>query len=223
MIRTLLLATAGAAALFLTGCGGDDRSNHEERVEQRAYPAWVADPFSEGQFGAVGISRDSLIGAEGTMQRALADGRAKLADSIKAKVQRAYVRFFTEGGESSRAADGSIQRDELAQEMSENVTRTLTNQVISGSRQKDIWRDGEGLVGEPGTLFMWVVIDRSQMDLLSEQIRAEASNEVARRAQVRAELKARDALDRLDALIDDELQRQEGIPADSSAAPAAAN
>ena len=94
--------------------------------------------------------------------------------------------------------------------MSENVSRQLTNQVLTGSKQKATFRD-------PNTkeLFVWVIIAEDKLDMIKNQVKDEARNQIAKRAQVGAELKAADALKRLDAAIDTEMARQGG------AAPAA--
>jgi hypothetical protein len=209
-IHALALIAALAGTTLLTGCGdareniASPAQNTTSQPKEVVYPDWVGDPGTNGQFGAVGISKTSLGGTAEEFPRALNAGRVELARSIQVKVQAAYTRFFTEGGELSQGANGGTDAKIAAQEMSENVSKTLTNQVLQGSRQKAVFRD-------PNTkeLFMWVVIDEAKLPMLKQQIKDEANNQVAKRAQISAELKAQDALKRLDAAIDQEMTRQQ--------------
>jgi hypothetical protein len=201
----VLGAWALAVALIgLTGCGSRDQP-HDVSVQGVQLPEWVADPFMNDRFGAVGISRTSLGGMQEQIDRAMAAGRTELARSIATKVQAAYVRYFTEGGDVAWSADGGVDRQELAQEMSENVSRQITDQLLQGSRRKDMW-----IHPKNQDLYVWVIIDPAKMDLVAQQVKAQASKELQSRAQVRAELKAKDALKRLDEAIDNELMRQQG-------------
>lgn len=192
------------ATLSMTGCGSRDQP-HDVSVQGVQLPEWVADPFMNDHFGAVGISRKSLGGMQEQINRAMAAGRTELARSIETKVQAAYIRYFTEGGEASWDPEGDVTREELAQEMSENVSRQITDQLLQGSRRKDMWMHPKN-----DDLYVWVIIDPSKMDMVAKQVKAQASKEVQRRSQVRAELKAKGALERLDEAIDNELLRQQG-------------
>lgn len=224
----LILGTAVTGALLITGCG-ETRSDpvasptappptaqaatvNAPPAAAVTYPEWVLDPFTGGVFGATGISRASLGGTGEEMARALANGRTELARTIQVKVQSSYTRFFTEGGDIANKAGGGVEYRQMAQEMSENVSRQLTNQVISGSRQKQMWRDPSNK-----DLYIWVVIDNEKLAALNTSIKDEAKRQLDARAQVGAELKAADALKRLDAAIDAELARKE-VPAPKPAA-----
>ena len=197
-----LVMIAGSTTVF-TGCGG--HRPHETQVAGVALPDWFNDPFKDDQFGAVGLARKSLGGMQEQLNKAMAQGRTELARTISTKVQAAYTSFFTEGGEAGWGENGEVVRNELAQEMSENVSRQITDQVLQGARRKDTW-----IHPKNEDLYVWVVIDNSMRDVLAQQIKASARKEVAAKAQVKAELKAKDALSRLDAAIDKELARQAG-------------
>ena len=198
-----LAAIGGTFTFALTGCG--DHRPHETKVAGVSLPDWFNDPFMDDQFGAVGIARKSLGGMQEQLNKAMAQGRTELARTISTKVQSSFTSFFTDGGEAGWGENGEVVRNELAQEMSENVSRQLTDQMLKGSSRKDTW-----IHPKNEDLYVWVVIDTSMRDILAEQIKASARKEVAAKAQIKAELKAKDALERLDAAIDKELARQAG-------------
>lgn len=205
------LLTASAIALIVAGCGETRSDNIASpaatapgaKTQEVTMPEWVMDPGTGGQFGAVGISKTSLGGSQEEFARALANGRTELGRAINTRVQAAYVRFFTEGGSLNQGANGGVDAKIAAEEMSTNVSRQLTDQVLTGSRQKAIFRD-------PNTkeLFMWVVISSDKLEAMQTQIKQAAQNEVAKRAQISAELKTQEALKQLDAAIDKEMARQ---------------
>ena len=205
LARLLLVPVLGLAVLIASGCGSRDSAPQKLTVQGEQLPLWVSDPFMEGHFGAVGSSRKSLGGMQEQMDRAMAAARTELARTIQSRVQSSYVRFFSESGEASWGEDGNPELQTLAQEMSENVSRQLTNQVLQGSRRKNIYQHGP-----TGELYVWVIIDPEQMAIVNQQVKAQASKELAARAQVKAELKAKEALERLDKAIDDEMARQAG-------------
>ena len=99
----------------------------------------------------------------------MAAGRTELARAVATKVQASYVRFFSESGESTWGEDGNPELQTMAQEMSENVSRQLTNQILQGSRPKNIYQHEKS-----GDLFVWVIIDPSKMDIVKEQVKAQA-------------------------------------------------
>lgn len=213
-MRSILFASlASSCVLLMTGCG-ETRSDNiaspvtaapNAKVQEVTMPDWVMDPCTDGQFGAVGISRTSLGGSAEEFARALANGRTELARTINVRVQSAYIRFFTEGGSLNQATNGGVEAKTAAEEMSTNVSRQLTDQVLSGSRQKAIYRD-------PNTkeVFMWVIISPDKLEAIQAQVKQEAQNQVAKRAQISAELKTQEALKMLDAAIDKEMNRQGG-------------
>lgn len=188
---TLALTSCAFALLSLTGCGGGDEPRLQPQARSHSTPAvvapaWVRDPFSQSQVGAVGISIPVLLREE-RFARALADGRAKLAETIQARVQRAYTRYSSEALGNGMA---------LTDQVDESSLRTLTDQVLTGSRQRDYWED-------PVTqdLYVWVVLDPSATGSVVSQAASVARDAIAADAQLRAELKAHDALDRLDAML----------------------
>ena len=203
-MRTLVILAALAATLaFVTGCGG-------ERVEKPKIagvelPEWFMEPGMGGNIGATGIAEKSLGGMREQTNAAMQDAFNGLARTISTKVQAAYTRFFSEGGEKGWAADGSIDKTTLAQELTENVSRQITNQVIQGAERKAVWEHPKS-----GDLYVWVVINAEKRDQVLTQVKAEARKQLAARKKIAAEIKAEDALKKLDAAIDAEMLRAAG-------------
>jgi hypothetical protein len=211
-MRSVIICSAIISALaLLTGCGGEPRVEQPE-IGGVTFPAWFNSPGMGGNIGATGISPKKLGGMQETTNAAMGDAYTALARTISTKVQAAYTRYFSEGGESAWAADGSIDKTALAQELTENVSRQLTNQIIEGAERKEVW---EHPVDKD--LYVWVVINPDRRDQILAQVKAEARNQLASRKKVAAELKAEDALKKLDAAIDAEMLRQSGeVPSASN-------
>ncbi len=204
-MRSIILCSALIMTVaFVTGCGGEKRVENPV-VAGVELPKWFMEPGMGGNIGATGISKKSLGGMQEMTNAAMGDATTALARVISVKVQAAYTRYFSEGGESAWAADGSIDRTTLAQELTENVSRQLTNQVIQGAERKAVWEHPKS-----GDLYVWVVINPEKRDEVLTQVKAEARKQLAARKKVAAELKAEDALKKLDAAIDAELLRASG-------------
>ncbi|MFW5859188.1 MAG: hypothetical protein ACOCYP_04125 [Planctomycetota bacterium] len=204
-IASTLLFAVALIGLF-AGCGGKD-DNPRPLVGGIEYPVWVGNPFAEGQFGAVGISKGSLGGDPEKRARALARGRVELGRTISTKVQAAYKQWFKEGGEIFKEGQ-EIDENKMAMEMSENVSKQLTNQVITGSHSYRIWEHPENQ-----NLYMWVIVDQEKLEVLQRQIKAQAAKEAQKRSFIKAEIKAEEAFNELETAIDRELAREQGMVA----------
>ena len=204
-MRTFIILAALATTLaFVTGCGGESRVE-KPVVGGVELPEWFMEPGMGGNIGATGIAEKSLGGMREQTNAAMQDAFNGLARTISTKVQAAYTRFFSEGGEKSWDADGGIDKATIAQELTENVSRQITNQVIQGAERKAVWEHPTS-----GDLYVWVVINAEKRDQVLTQVKAEARKQLAARKKVAAELKAEDALKKLDAAIDAEMLRQAG-------------
>ncbi|MFW5845356.1 MAG: hypothetical protein ACOCXJ_03930 [Planctomycetota bacterium] len=197
------------AALLLVACGGSrdaggapsGTSTQDGKIDGVEVPEWVVDPSAGGVFGAVGSSRPLLGGFNATMNKAKAEGRKELARIISTKVQAAYVTYFQEGGEVFQGTDGP-ELQTMATEMAEDTARLVTDQILQGSKRKAFWQHPENK-----ELFVWMVVTDDHREILERQIKNAARQQIVRRSNVAAELKTKEALDRLDAAIDQELER----------------
>ncbi len=202
-MRILITCAAVILMVSVASCGGG--RPEPTVISGVEFPDWFENPFIDGQFGAVGISRPSLGGMAETRARALAQGRVELGRTISTRVQAAYNQWFREGGEIFQEGQ-DIDTNRMAMEMSENVSRQLTDQVIQGSTSRRAWE-------HPQTkdLYLWVVIDSDKLEVLQRQVKAQAQQEAQRRSFIRAEIKAEEAFQALDAAIDAQMKRDAGI------------
>ena len=206
MRSLIILAAFAVAVTFITGCGGDKRTE-KPVISGVELPEWFNEPGMGGNIGATGIvtKKTATGGMREMVNDAMGDAYTGLARTISTKVQAAYTRYFSQGGENSLSADGSVDSTTLSQELSENVSRQLTNQIIQGAERKAVWEHPKS-----GDLYVWVVINAEKRDQVLTQVKAEARKQLAARKKVAAEIKAEDALKKLDAAIDAEMLRSAG-------------
>jgi hypothetical protein len=192
----------------LVACGDRAAASPTEsrghQIDGTKVPVWVADPSYDDQFGAVGISRPSLGGMNETFKKARMEGRLELARIISTKVQAAYVRYFQEGGEIYAGEKGP-EYQTMATEMAEDTSRQITDQLLQGTKQMEFWQHPESK-----DMYVWMIIDPEAMDMIADQVKV-AARSSARRSNIAAELKTKEALERLDAAIDAEMERQSGM------------
>jgi hypothetical protein len=164
--RTVLLAAIIAA---LAGCGDGPRAPVGAAAPK---PDWVANPSLDGQFGAVGIAPRSLGGQQQALDQATASARAELARSLAVTVESSYKDAFTATSDWKSKAPGA-EASQLAHELTENVTRQVSQQVLRGSRVRSSYVDAA-----TGETYVWVGIDKASKELgdtVSEKARAALS------------------------------------------------
>jgi len=197
------------AACAVTGCGDRDPAPVVNPTAPAAAPLptnnvpdWVNDPTLGGKYAiaAYGVSEKMLSG-EGMMRdRALNGARTEIARATQAKVQSVFKDWTREGGEIS-----SQDNKQSAMTMAENVSRTVTDQVLQGTSQRGRWV-------EPGTgkLYVWVYLDTAALEKLNQQVQAKAREEMEKRAHFASKIEADKAFADLDKLVDQALKNQDG-------------
>jgi hypothetical protein len=204
----ILVRTAGVvlSVCAVAGCG-DQRepapvvnpaASNPTPAPTNNVPDWVNDPTLGGKYpiAAYGVSEKMMAG-EGVMRdRAMSSARTEIARSINARVQSIFKDWTREGGEIS-----SQDNKQMAMTMAENISRTVTDQVLTGTSQR-------GRFAEPGTgkLFVWVYLDAGAMDSLNKQIQAKAREEMEKRAHFASKIEADKAFADLDRLVDAQFQ-----------------
>jgi hypothetical protein len=88
--------------------------------------------------------------------------------------------------------------------MSENVARTVTDQVISGVSQR-----GRHVDEKTGRLYVWSYLDAKALDTLNQQIQAQARAQLDKKAHFASKIEADKAFADLDKLVDKALKAQE--------------
>lgn len=134
MKRTFLTLILVSLALILVapGCGKKvkkiDNVLFEKEFEHA--PNWVLTEYKGEKFSAVGSARIGKGGIQFARTEALANARIELARQVAVKV-RGLVNTF--------AQRTGIGNDQTLDAFSRQVSRIVTNEILSGSREKDMW------------------------------------------------------------------------------------
>ena len=203
-IRLTLMSLTACAAIALQGCGDNDRPEavvpgvKQPTGDMSDLPQWVLNPNYDEKYtlAAAGASRSAIGGAPQQIKFAEDDGRVKIAQAIETKVKGLVEQFYSQGGEPGGA--------ERADEVRRSITQSITNTTASGIQRIAMYRDKSD-----GTLYVWVVIDPKKQAEIAGQIGKAAARAAADHAQAKAELKADDAVQRLEHAITDSLKGQE--------------
>ena len=134
MKRTLIVLTLVSLALMLvlTGCGKKVKKIDNERFEEEYEyaPDWVLAEYSGEKFSAVGSAHIGKGGIQFARTEALATARSELARQVSVKV-RGLVNTF--------AQQTGIGDDQTMDTFSKQVSKLVTDETLSGSREKDTW------------------------------------------------------------------------------------
>ena len=142
----ILLIIFTAVMLPLTGCGKKVKQVDNEALEEEFAhaPAWVLNGHETGSISAVGSAVIGKSGMQFARTEALAHGRDELARQVSTKVKALVNNFVEQTG---------LGDDQLVDRFSKQVTKQVTNETLSGSRQKDLW------VSPSKELYVLVVMD----------------------------------------------------------------
>jgi len=145
------IALATVAAFTFAACGGKeapapttnwDKCTIEGGTEA---PPWVCMPDIGGGISALGIAQKSPAGPGFQRQEAMANGRDALARQIAVKVKSMFKNFTQQTGVGS---------DAVVDKLSANVSKQISNQMLSGSKQAKYWVDAK-----TGDMYLLVVLD----------------------------------------------------------------
>jgi len=194
------IAAASAAAMVFAGCtwfGDDARPAPAKPAYRRAWsdedvvkPAWIKDATSGGKHLAAwgSTEHDPMVDSGTLRDRAVDSARRELSRMVEVKVQSVMMDYV---GESQ----GSVTT------FSQSVGRSVANQSISGSVQRDEWR-------HPKTreLFVWVMVDPAYSQKLAQNVAGAAREAAAADPKVSAHLRAKAESDKgfaeLDQMLD---------------------
>jgi hypothetical protein len=129
-----LLLTIFSLALLpaLTGCGKSvkqvDNQQFEEEYEHA--PGWVLSRYEGEALFAVGSARIGKGGIQFARTEALANARGELARQVSVKI-RGLVNTF--------AQQTGIGDDQTLDAFSKQVSKLVTDETLSGSREEDTW------------------------------------------------------------------------------------
>ncbi len=121
-----------ALMLVLAGCGKTVKKIDNERFEKEYEyaPDWVLAEYNGEKFSAVGSAHIGKGGIQFARTEALANARSELARQVSVKV-RGLVNTF--------AQQTGIGDDQTMDAFSKQVSKLVTDETLSGSREKDTW------------------------------------------------------------------------------------
>lgn len=181
-MKKLLSVTVAVifAGVVLTGCKSTGQVQNEEwKAEFKNAPSWVLNPEAEEGISAAGSAKLGKAGMSFAKVEALANGRDEVARIMSIKVKNMVKNFTQVTG---------IGDDQVVDKVSSNVSKQLASQVLSGSRQKNLW------ISPGGTLYVLVVLDTASVkDAVKKSVNTSYKNEKALWQQFQSK-KAQDEL-----------------------------
>lgn len=175
-----------ACVFYLWGCASSGSSKIDSPNLQSEFanaPAWVTKGGSaeKGVSSAVGSAKIGPAGMNFATTEAMANGRSELAQQISVKV-KGLVKNFTQ--------TSGVGDDQTVDKVSAQVSKQVTNQMLNGSKQEDLW------VSPSETLYVLVVIDPEALKTnVKNSVLASYKNDKALWQQFQAK-KANEELDR---------------------------
>ena len=157
-----ILSLVAIISIVSFGCSTKSKTAYEKIDKESKYaeefknaPEWVLNPSSVSKFAAVGSAKIGKAGLNFARTEALANARDELARQIQVKVKNLVGNFVQTTGAGSQETVDKITR---------TVSKQITNQVLIGSRQKDIW------ISPKNELFVLVVLDKDAAKKLAKYI-----------------------------------------------------
>lgn len=180
-----------AAGLLLVGCSSNKTAPVEEEQQADTFathceytpgvraPEWYCNPEMNGGIAALGEAKPNAAG-DNNFQRteAMANGRDALARQLEVKVSNMFKNFTATTGEGV---------DATYDKATENVSRQVAQQTLSGSKQINRW------VAPDGTLVL--LIGLAESSPVIDSIKSSMKNEKALWQKFQAQ-KAQEELDK---------------------------
>lgn len=147
-LRTIGWVCIAMAVVSFASCGTVSKVDEENVALSEEFedaPEWVlGDAEMENGLSAVGAARIGKAGIQFARTEAMAHGRSELAQQLSVKVKTLVNNFAQQVG----VGDG-----QTLDTFSEQVSKQVTDETISGSRKKDIW------ISPSSDLYILMVID----------------------------------------------------------------
>ena len=139
-----------------------------------ASPSWIDNPELPDALTGVGIAQSNPLGDK-SMQRttAIANARVDLAQKLRVRVQNMFTQLNQQSTSANSDGKNPIRSD-VASRMTENVSKTLTNQEMAGSSVRQTWTDPAD-----GNLYAFVVLSKDSVDrALGEIAKSQIQQEI---------------------------------------------
>jgi hypothetical protein len=148
----LIVFTLGLAAMMIIGgCNRNVKKIEDEvlKEELKKAPKWVLSGDEDELFSAVGAARIGKGGFQFARTEAMSQGRGELARQLAVKVKSLVNSFVQQTG---------IGDEQTLDSFSKQVSKLVTDETLSGSRQKDIW------VSPGSEVYVLMVLDQAAVE-----------------------------------------------------------
>jgi hypothetical protein len=145
----LIIAAAVLFAAF--GCGKNVKQIDNKAIEKEYEhaPEWVLSGSKEDTFSAVGSTRIGKGGLQFARTEAMGYGRSELARQVSVKVKGLVNSFTLQTG---------IGNEQTLDAFSKQVSKLVTDETLSGSRQKDLW------ISPKSDVYVLMILDKAAVE-----------------------------------------------------------
>lgn len=156
----IVIALFLAAMMIAGGCNRNVKKIEDENLkkELKEAPKWVLSGDKDELFSAVGSARIGKGGFQFARTEAMAQGRGELTRQVAVKVKSLVNSFAQQTG---------IGNDQTLDSFSKQVSKLVTDETLSGSREKDIW------VSPSSEVYVLMILDQNAVEAsLKRQVKA---------------------------------------------------
>lgn len=156
----IVIALFLAAMMIAGGCNRNVKKIEDEALkkELKEAPKWVLSGDKDELFSAVGSARIGKGGFQFARTEAMAQGRGELTRQVAVKVKSLVNSFAQQTG---------IGNDQTLDSFSKQVSKLVTDETLSGSREKDIW------VSPSSEVYVLMILDQNAVEAsLKRQVKA---------------------------------------------------
>lgn len=183
---TILTIVSLTLMLAMAGCGKKvkkiDNVLLEEEFEHA--PDWVLTEYKGEKLSAVGSARIGKGGIQFARTEAMTNARSELARQVTVKV-RGLVNIF--------AQHTGIGNDQTLDAFSRQVSKLVTDEILSGSREKDIW------ISPSSDIYVLAVLEKTK---IKESVRRHVISGYQQDSAKWQEFKAKNGNEELDEEIE---------------------
>ncbi|MBT8341663.1 MAG: LPP20 family lipoprotein [Desulfatitalea sp.] len=149
MVPVLFIAVT-VVVIGLAGCGRNVKQVANEAMEKEFEnaPEWVLSGSPDEAFAAVGSAHIGKGGMQFARTEAMSHGRGELARQVAVKVKGLVNSFSQQIG---------IGGDQTLDAFSKQVSKLVTDETLSGSRQKDLW------ISPSSDVYVLMVLDKADV------------------------------------------------------------
>lgn len=188
-MKKILIGLAIASTIATVGCAA--KSGNVPVEASACYdgaPSWVLMGGAEGGISAVGSAPLSAAGINHARTEALANARTEIARQMGLKVSNMVKNFVQTTG---------VGDQQTVDKVSSSITRQLTNQTVTGSKQVDAWVPKNSECKE---IFVLVAVDANSFQ---KELKAQAISSFQNEQAIWQQIQAKNAMDEMDKAIQD--------------------